>query len=470
MVLVVCPSPSRAGTPGDAPILIESYEGDRAADAGTLLAPVYAELEHRGYVGGDALVDVVRTKLSSDPGQLTPNQLVETQKSVERAYEKLVDGDYTASFDASTKALDQYRSAPALLAHEDAVRSLEQKALLLAARSAQALGRNDDAFKWMAEEIRSFPGQRPNGAEFDPSVGALYRQVSDELARQGHGTLEVSVSDPAAVIFVDERFVGTGHAKLDDAAPGRYRIYVDKGEQRGRVHTVDLAPHGSSNVSIAWEVDGAVTTGPGYVAVAAHGDDLAGAIQLSRSLGAPRLAVIGIRTVGGRRAVVGYSVHVESQTRSYAAIQIEPLAPPEDTMRRLGALLAGDKSVSTADLITTEPAPAGTTKAGMGTRRKLALAVGAAAIVLGGLAVAYDVSAHDTYDASTKEPNNDMQNSLFEDSNRKYHLAQGLAIAGVVGAAAAVTLWFTSPTASERLTVGAAPSNSGFDVVVSGRF
>jgi hypothetical protein len=419
------------------------------------------------------VTESVRERISGDPGSLSPSQLVEAQKAVDRAYQRLVDGDYAAASASAEEALGRYASAPAVLAHEEVVRALEFKALMIAARSAQVLGRNDDAFRWMAEAIRSFGSQAPSATEFDPSVIALYSQVRNELKRQGVGALEINVSDPAVTVFLDERFVGSGHVSFQDLSPGMYRVLVAKGSQDGRVHQVQVPPGGHASLDIAWELDAAVSTTSGVTTLAAHGDDLADAIRLGRALGAPRVVVLGIRYLGGRRAVVGYGIDVESQRRSYAAVQVEPLAPPEETMHRLAALLAGDENVSTSDLITREPESGSSSRHGLGPRRSTALLIGGLALVAGGAAVGFDVYAHDAYDASAREGNNDRQNALFDTANRRYHVAQGLAVAAGVGVVAAVTLWLVSPAPperEERTSLAPIVSPSQVGVAVMGRF
>src|SRR5215813_4422577 len=96
----------RAWAAGDAPIVVETYEtGERPGEADALLAPVYAELEQRGYLGGRRLADVVRARISGDPGALTPSQVVEAQKAVDKGYDAFIMGNYDSALAAEEKAL-----------------------------------------------------------------------------------------------------------------------------------------------------------------------------------------------------------------------------------------------------------------------------------------------------------------------------------------------------------------------------
>jgi len=345
-----------------APIAIESYEGERPADAETLLRPIYTELARRGFVVGDALVAQIERTESRSADQLSASASVEAQRYVDQGYQSFVDGDYAAAVASVTRALELYATAPGQMGRESALRDLQFRALLVAARSYEVLGQGEEAFGTMAEAIRTFPDRHVSGAEFGPQVNALYRRVRDALAKQGTGSLEIKVDDPAAVLFVNERFVGTGAVKLDQLVPGPYRVYVAKGGQPGRLHAVQVNAGAPSVVSLSWDIDGALRTRAGYAGLEfARGggtdQEIALATRLARELGARRVVILGVRQLDRHRAVVGWSISTESQTKVFGGVQIEPVDPAPETLAKLGALLGGDKNVDTRDLITTPPRP-----------------------------------------------------------------------------------------------------------------
>ncbi len=359
-----------AAAPGGS-IVVESYEGDRPADAPALLKPIYAELTRRGFVAQDKLVAVVEQTVSRSAGQLSASQSADAQKLVEQGYEHFINGDYQKAIESEQQAAALYASAPATLSKEPSLRDLEFKALVVTARSQEVLGAGEDAFRSMAEAIRTVPDRPINAADFDPQVKALHRRVKDELTKQGVGTLEVKVDDSTAVVFVDERFVGTGAVKLDGLLPGRYRVYVAKGDQPGRVREVELPAHGHATVDVPWQIDGVLRTRSGYVGLeaprgAGTDGEINEAIKVARAIGAKSVVVLGIRTVEDRRSIVAYSISTESQNKFYGAVQIEPVAPPPATLEKLGALMAGDK-IDSAGIITKEPAPTRTRRV-IGTR------------------------------------------------------------------------------------------------------
>ncbi len=271
------------------PIVVEAYDGERPADAAALLQPLAAELARRGYATGDALSASIREHLSTDPAALAPSQVVLAQRAVEAGYQHFIDGEYDAALTEETRALAIYTVGATAMAREDTLRELQWRALMIAARSAEVLARNDESFGWMAEAIRTFPQRRPTASEFDPQVGALFRRVGAELTRQGAGSLEVRVDDADANVFVNERFVGTGTARIDRLAPGRYRVFATKGNVVGRVRLVEIGAGAAEVISVQWAVDAALHTAAGYVGLEVRGGAgaLPLALDLARRLHAP---------------------------------------------------------------------------------------------------------------------------------------------------------------------------------------
>jgi hypothetical protein len=468
---------SRTALAGDR-IVVEARAGDGDA---TVLAPVADELARRGFERDGALAAEIDAKLSREGGELATGQVVEAQKDVDASYTRFIDGDYPRALASARSALDTYAKGFGQLAREPALRELRYKALVVAARSAEITGAGEDAFGFMAEVIRSFPDRPIASSQFDPSVSALYHRVKQELARQGSGSLEVKVDDAAATIFVDEQFVASGSAKLDKLSPGRYRVYVAKGQAPGRMREVEISPGASVTVDVPWTLDGALRESSSDVALALGGDagsdaEVQVATQLGRVLGARTVVVLAVRTINGRRAVAGFAISIESQTRTFAAVQLEPIAPSHEKLTSLAALLAGDKSAPADGLITTEPIEEPPTKVvttRLGARKKVALVLGA--VALGSLIAAggFELSSRDTYDQSKVEADPTKQDTLYDSANKKYKLAQGFAVGGAVLAVGAAVFWFTGGVSTEsesRVAVLPALTPDGASLLVAGRF
>jgi hypothetical protein len=464
-------------------IVIEAYEGERPTDAATTLAPIYDELQSRGYVGGAALAGAINEQLSHDARTLTASQMVDAQKQVDEAFQRFIDGDYPRALAAAQAALAIYDTAPGQLARESALRDLRYKALVVAARSAEVKGDTQGAFALMAEVVRSFPDRPVSSAEFDPKVAALYHNVKADLDHQGSGSLEIKVDDPAATVFVDEQFEGPG-ASLGKLPPGRYRIYVAKGRMPGRVHQVDVAPGSSSSITISWALDGALRTSGADVVLeldkaASPEEEVDAATQVARALGARSVAVLAVRPLNGHRAIAGYSVDVESQSRAFAAVQMEPIAAPAETMRRLGALLAGDKSVGETGLILTEPghtvdgAAQATHEAGHRSHvAPIALGVLAVAGIVG--AVVSESSAESKFDSAKTEPDPTRRADLTDQANLRRGVAIGAGAVALVSIGVDVYLWLRSdsPPAHDEHAVRVVPTSSSdsFGIAVTGGF
>src|SRR5205085_11733313 len=144
-------------------------------------------------------------------------------------------------------------------------------------------------------------------------------------------TLEVRADDPGAVIFIDERYAGSGTIKTA-LAPGRYRVYAEKGGRTGRVREIDVAPGAAATLTVPWAIDGVVRTGRGLVGLDAQGSgpDVAvtSAVRLGRALGVSKVVIVTVRLIDGRRAIAGVTIDVDSQTKTFGAVQLEPLPPP----------------------------------------------------------------------------------------------------------------------------------------------
>jgi tetratricopeptide (TPR) repeat protein len=425
------PRPAAAGPP----IVIEAFTGDRPADADAWLAPVRAELERRGFQVGPPLTAAVAA-LSRDVRPLSAGDALAAKSDVDRAYNHLIEGEYAEAIAAGERALALYEDATAALAGEPAMRDLQFRALVVVARAQDALGRPDDAVRSMAEAIRTFPDRAVSASEFDPRVRDLQRRVRQELQRQGTGGLELRVDDPAAILFLNERFVGTGATRLDGLPAGTYRVHVAKGSRVGRQHRIAVHPGSVVSLAVAWELDAALRTGSAGAFLAldagtAPDRELALAGRLARSLGAPRVVVLAVRPVAGRRAIVGYTVVTDTQTRTFGAIQLEPVDPAPAALTTLGAFLAGARGVDTSQLVLREPGltrPARAAAPWHRDRWGWALAGGGAALLAASAATAW--SARSLQDDANREPTASTRGDLRDRADRRLLVGAGLAAAG----------------------------------------
>ena len=183
---------------------------------------------------------------------------------------------------------------------------------LLAMASADLRrGRAGEAERAMAELVRRYPDAEPSQRQHGAAAVALYRELRRKASRAGTGRLVVEVSEPSAVVFVDDRFRGVG-AVDDELAAGPHRVYVQMGKQPGRLHQVVVRAGARTRLRVAWEVDGSVRTGAdwaGLVLARAGGDPLQTAAPLAlavaRAAGAERVALLAIDARAAPPALVG---------------------------------------------------------------------------------------------------------------------------------------------------------------------
>jgi len=476
-ILAALPQAAHAG----GSIALEVTTGPRPTDAAELLRPAYDELARHGFTVGPALVREVERSISRGAGQLTASQTLEAQRWVGKAYESLAEGAYEAAASAALRALALYDSAPGQLAREPALRDQQYRALIIASRAYEVLGRSEDSFRYMSTAIRSFPDRHVSAAEFDPRVNALFRRVKAELEKQGTGSLEIEVDDPAVVIFLAGRFVGTGTAKVSPLYRGVFEVFVAKATSAGRVHTVRVDPGETARLSISWAIDGALRLGPDHVALELPADatprqELALAAKLGRDLGARTVVILGIRQLDDRRAVVGYSIETGSMTKTFAAVQIEPIEPPPEVLGQLGALLAGQKDVDTRGIVTSEAelrtAMLGQKEDGPWYIDRWGLGLGGAGLVLSGVAAGLLWSADGLRKDANGNPSEAARDDL-RDSAGGRTLAGGLVAAAGVGLviAGAVKLFWPRRETTEEPRGGSTRLRLGAGwVSIEGRF
>ena len=350
-------SPAAAGDP----IAVEAYlGGERPPDADELLNPLHDALKQRGFVVRRQLVDAVERAVSRGTVDLTAGATLEAARRVDRGYEHFIQGEYGEAAAEMEQAIAIYEQAPGQMSREATLRDRHFMALVVLARSYDVIGLKEDAFRVMSTVVRFFRDRPVTTREYDPRVVELFRKVKSALAQQGTGTLEIRVDDPTALVHVDHVPVGTGPVvRVEGLLAGPHTLHMAKGDRPGRARTVQVVPRETTVVSVSWQLEGMLISGRDHVALclaatAEPRDEVAAATRLGRALHAKSVILVSIREIDGKRSVTGLAIQIESQTRTFAAVQVEPIAPAASTLSNLGALLAGDKRVNRSGIITRE--------------------------------------------------------------------------------------------------------------------
>ncbi|HWM85887.1 MAG TPA: hypothetical protein VNO33_08610 [Kofleriaceae bacterium] len=277
--------PARAMA-GEAVLVLEVHERTRPADARRLLGPAVRELAAAGLLSGARAARRIEERVSRPTARR----------------ERPVAGE-----------------------------------LLALAASHLRGGREAAAERAMSELVLRFPGAEPSRREHGRDAVVLYREVQEEVARAGAGRLVIEVSDPSAVLFVDEVFRGVGHAGLTVAA-GRHQVHARLGRQDGRTRDVVVRAGQVTRVRLALEQDLALRTGvdwAGLIVEPGQPIDAAAlrAAAIARAAGAGKAILLAIDRRGSLQGAVvdatsGRVVH-------RASARIEPGGPGSEELARV---------------------------------------------------------------------------------------------------------------------------------------
>jgi hypothetical protein len=469
MLSVVLAWPATAGAGG---AVLESYPGVRPGDAESLLEPLMRELSDRGFsVGPDSLGNAVEGELSRSGRILSSRELSTARGLVDQGWSQWVDGDFSGAAQTLSSALELFRSAPATIARDQSQRDPMRRALVGLALANKRLGNAAEATSAMAEVVRSFPDRAIDKGTFGPEAKSFYEKVQADMKQRGKGSLRVEVDDSNAVVFVNERYITLGSTTQADLYAGRYRVYVQRGDDIGRVHVVDVEPGAEKTVSITWSLDAALHThafvGFEFSSNAERERNEARfATTVARATGASGVVVVSIAVVDGRRVVQGSVLLMDTATtlrRAY--LPIEPVAPNATQVRALALFLAGGEA--TDDLVVVgAKQPTATPSAGRPYRvwKWLSLGLGTAALGTG----VYLFTIHD--DCSTGEPPAGGSCEEFYDTQAPAIVA---ASAGAVLLGTGLILWLKDEPPGERAprrAAGVVPTRGGFVFSLSGTY
>lgn len=450
------------------PIVLESHAGSRPDDADRLLAPVMAELAKAGFPARQDVERLIATHLSRVAAALDDARAGESVGSIEAGYKKFVAGDFDGAITDIQRGLDALRAAPGAVAGKNDRRAAVMRGLLGLALSHRRLGHQSEATAAMAELVRSFPDREVSYKDYGPEPRDFFQKVQGELAREGQGSLAVDVDDDRAVVFINERYAGVGDITVKDLYAGRYRVFLQQGEQLGRVHEVDVEPGRAASVSVSWQLDAALRAGPALVfadEATRQEQEPRQAVRVARAVGAPSVVVLGIRDNRGRRSVVGavYSADSTRPLRS-GAVAVEPVVPAAERLQALARLLAGDEAAAGLVAPLGEPRPASEDdRGGTGDRpfrvwKWVALGGGVAVIATGVALIAID---DPPTDSGSRDP-----------SSRETKVP-GIVTAAAGAALSGLGVYLFVRDARDRRSARSAaivPTDSGATFVLSGSF
>ena len=350
--LLCAAAPHAVAAPASDPIILEARTGEQPADTAKLLAPVLAELSRSGFAGPTAVGGRLDQSLSRSSRSLSDAEAAEAVRAIEHGYKEFLAGKFDAAIQEIERGLGVLRAAPASLIGKNDRRDAVMRGLLGLALANKRRGREAQATEAMKELVRSFPDREVSYKAYGPEPREFFDAVRQDLSGDGKGSIAVDLDDDRTVVFVNERYAGTGDVAVADLYPGTYRLFLQQGNASGRIHEVVVEPGATTAVNLSWQLDAALRTDGGAALVfddeAARRDlEARFAVRLARGLGAPSVVVLGIRENRGRRSVVGafYTADSTRPLRS-GAVAVEPVAPGRDRLEALARLLAGDDAAA----------------------------------------------------------------------------------------------------------------------------
>lgn len=268
LVASLLSSTARAGTP-----VVETYTDKRPEHADELLRPMFEVFNDRGCTTGQQLTDALSSE--SRAGVAASQIDVENLAAiVDSGINLLNDGDYEHAAEKLLRAKAIAEQSSALLARDDSRRGVALRAYVGLAmvfqRMSAALSRKGDrtgaaramarADQVMDDAVRSFPGMEPDRVRHGTEVVEWWRRVRDRQLAAPTGTLVVDPGDDGVNVFIQESYAGRGITRKE-LAPGSYRVYTERPEATGRVHTVEVRSGETKRLVIDWDFDAALFTG-----------------------------------------------------------------------------------------------------------------------------------------------------------------------------------------------------------------
>lgn len=378
-------------------LLLRSQVGEATADVSRYVEALVGAMGERQPIYGEDLRRALHAQLSISPGPLRGDMTVNAR--VEKGRREFLEGNYGAAIELLEEAREVLLSSTAAVAADQTLRDTLHRALLWLAHAYLREKKVDQATERVSEAIRSFADREPSLTQYSPELVNFYKQVRREMRRQRAGTLIVQTNPPGCMVFVNERFVGLAPTSpVADLYPGKYRVYVQRGKQRGRVHMINIAGQ-AKQLSVDFLLDAALITSPvvglRFATASERAQrDVGLAADVGRALSAPSVMLVGVEHYQGRRAFVGRVIAAATgQVVRSGIVVLEPAPPGEQAFAALGRFMLGGQPEP--GVIVRDGGSSGGSGSGFfsaGVQKWVTLGVGVAAVAAGVTLIALDGS------------------------------------------------------------------------------
>ncbi|MEJ7602521.1 MAG: hypothetical protein WKG01_31810 [Kofleriaceae bacterium] len=358
-VVVGLSAPAAAG---EFAIVLESYTGDKPAEASQVLSPLLGELGKHNFLTGYEVVGRSFEDKVSRPALTEAGLPADFAKQIEAGYDQWSVGQFNEAVETLGKVIRAARDNPGAFTKQE-LREPMFKAMIAHALSTSKIGDRPAAEQMLLEIVRCYPTRDLPRGVYGQQAVTDYEAARKKLGNK-LGTLTVS-SDVSAPVFVNERLVGNGKAVTESLLPGEYRVFLKLDAGLSRVHKVTIKANSPTVLTIESGFEYVVRTTDkltGFLFTSKEDrtrNEARYAQQFARSIDAIGVAVAGIDSDKKRPVVAGVLVNLMNgveMKRAHVALGPDP--SPEK-LRGLAMFLIGSATSPVPegiDVISTAPA------------------------------------------------------------------------------------------------------------------
>lgn len=310
-------------------IAIESHTGVRTAEIARAMSRLQGELERWRFTAEPAaLKQQLGEHVVVAPGLADPRFTAQTfSKQVEAGLNAVVNEQYVLAVRILVAALDTASRNSLVLARDPKSRESRLEALIYLTRAYKHLGDAAARDGAMLEILRSYPDKVIAAKKYGPDAEQIYEAAKRSVDRGGRGRLSVEVTEPDAVIYVDEAVRGRGKVLIGDVIPGPHRVLVDGPDGVSRQLRVTVLAGQHTRLQVDWDVHSVLVTGDWVGLLFVNEQDREREGLLARKLAGAHTSAVMVAVISGGRVnhslVVRGAVHAVGSGKILRRGQVE---------------------------------------------------------------------------------------------------------------------------------------------------
>lgn len=270
-MLVAAPATAHADR-----LLLESYVGNRPAEAARIMPLVRTIFEHKGFTTDPLVLGMMFHEHAYRPGLVHAGLGDMLLHSEQKAEDAFWNENYLKAISDLGNLIGAMRQNPLIFVREPKRRDTALRALVFYAlacgRQARVLKDTaDEAAKYqrlrddtLAEVLRSYPSRTFSSKDFGSEGVDLLTEAHERFSRRGRGRIAVTTSDPDAQIYINEIVQGTAKVDISDFLPGVYRVLIVVPSGEARQYELEVVENQISRLSVDWNIDSILTLNPAW--------------------------------------------------------------------------------------------------------------------------------------------------------------------------------------------------------------